>query len=221
MLFSRCQPSHLVTFSISSHHFRVLLLRLRLPLRPVMRTCSCGRPLDSFGHHRAVCSVAGVLGRRGFALESVGARICREAGARVSTSRPGFARTDARRLEIVAEGLPLFGGAQLAVDTTMVSAHHCDGTARAAHVVGVALTEARRRKERAYPELVGPRSRAKFVVLAGEVGQRWSVETTMFLRLAAARARCGSALLRRRAEQAWRMRWGAMLACASAHAFAA
>ena len=152
-----------------------------------------------------------------FALESVGARICREAGARVSTSRPGFARTDARRLEIVAEGLPLFGGAQLAVDTTMVSAHHCDGTARAAHVVGVALTEARRRKERAYPELVGPRSRAKLVVLAGEVGERWSAETTMFLRLAAARARCESALLRR-AEQAWRMRWGAILA-ASAHAF--
>ena len=192
-------------------------------LPPVMRTCPCGRPLDSFGHHRAACSVAGVLGRRGFALESVGARICREAGARVSTNV--FVRDldllapNARRLEIVAEGLPLFGGAQLAVDTTMVSAHHCDGTARAAPVVGVALTEARRRKERAYPELVGPRSRAKLVVLAGEVGERWSAETTMFLRLAAARARCESALLRR-AEQAWRMRWGAMLA-ASAHAFAA
>ena len=28
---------------------------------------------------------------------------------------------DSRRLEVVADGLPLFGGAQLAVDTTMVS----------------------------------------------------------------------------------------------------
>ena len=131
---------------------------------------------------------------------------------------------DARRLEIVAEGLPLHGGAQLAVDTTLVSAHHDDGTARpgAAHIDGAALVVARRRKGRAYPELVGPRSRAKLVVLAGEVGGRWSEETVTLLRLlAAARARSESALLRRRAEQAWRTRWGGMLACAAARAFVA
>ena len=75
------------TLRIESHLFRVLLLRrLRLPLPPVSRTCRCGRLLDPFGHHRAACSRAGVLGRRGFALESVGTRICREAGARVSTN---------------------------------------------------------------------------------------------------------------------------------------
>ena len=174
---------------------------------------------------------AGVLGRRGHVLESVGVRICREAGAPVSTNvfvcdldllAPNV--QDARRLEIVAEGLPLHGGAQLAVDTTLVSAHHCDGTARpgAAHIDGAALVVARCRKERAYPELVGPRSRAKMVVLAGEVGGRWSEETATLLRLlAAARGRSGSALLRRRAEQAWRMRWRGMLACAAARAFAA
>ena len=33
------------------------------------------------------------------------------------------------RLEVVADGLPLFGGAQIAVDTTLVSALHCDGSA--------------------------------------------------------------------------------------------
>ena len=117
---------------------------------------------------------------------------------------------DAKRLEIVAEGLPLYGGAQLAVDTSVVSAHHCDGTATpgAAHVDGAALVVAQRRKERAHPELVGPRSRAKLVA--------------MFLRLlAVACARSESALMRRRAEQAWRMRWGGMLACAAARAFAA
>ena len=27
-----------------------------------MRTCRCGRQLDMFGHHRAACAVAGVLG---------------------------------------------------------------------------------------------------------------------------------------------------------------
>ena len=53
---------------IDSQLFRVLLLRhLRLPLPPTSRTCRCGRLLDSFGHHRASCAQAGVLGRRGFA----------------------------------------------------------------------------------------------------------------------------------------------------------
>ena len=33
-----------------------------------------------------------------------------------------------RRIEIVADGLPLFGGAQLAVDVTLVSPLHCDGS---------------------------------------------------------------------------------------------
>ena len=46
----------------------------------------CGQPLDSRGHHRGACAHAGVLGRRGFPLESCAARICREAGARVSST---------------------------------------------------------------------------------------------------------------------------------------
>ena len=67
--------------------FRTLLLRrLRLPLPLTMRVCGCGRLLDAFGHHRSACAVSGVLGRRGFALESAMARICREAGARVTTN---------------------------------------------------------------------------------------------------------------------------------------
>ena len=65
--------------------FRVLLLRrLWLPIPPSDRNCRCGLPLDFRGHHRAACATAGVLGRRGFALESAAARVCREAGARVS-----------------------------------------------------------------------------------------------------------------------------------------
>ena len=215
MLVSRCQPSHRDALRISSHHFRVLLLRrLRFPFPLVMRTCRCGRPLDSFGHHCAACSVAGMLGRGGLALESASRRtflfetwIC------------------SHRMCMMAEGWKLWQIAChcLVVHSSHWTPHWCRRTIvrpRAAHVDGVALTEARRRKER--DELVGLRSRAKLVVLAGEVGGRLSAETTMFLRLlAAARARCESALLRRRAEQAWRMRWGAMLACAAARAFAA
>ena len=64
--------------------FRILLLRrLRLPLPLTARACRCGLPLDAFGHQRSACAVSRVLGRRGFAVESAAARICREAGARV------------------------------------------------------------------------------------------------------------------------------------------
>ena len=108
---------------------RVLLLRhLWLPLLPSSRNCRCGVPLNSSDNHRAVCAVAVVLGRMCFAVESATARVCREAGARVSLNvrvqdmdlvRPSAC--DNRRLEIVADGLPLFHGAQLAVDTTVVS----------------------------------------------------------------------------------------------------
>ena len=55
--------------------FRVLLLRrLWLSLPPSSRSCRCGRPLDVLGHHRAAGANVGVLGRRGFALESAAAR---------------------------------------------------------------------------------------------------------------------------------------------------
>ena len=67
--------------------FRVLLLRrLQMPLPPTVRNCRCGYFLDVFGPHRAACARAGVLGKRGFALESVTARVCREAGGRVTTN---------------------------------------------------------------------------------------------------------------------------------------
>ena len=88
--------------------FRVTLLRrLRLPLHLTVRSCRCGPPLHEFGHHRAACAqAAGVLSRRGWTLENVVARICREAGGRVSTNV--FMRDlDGRRLEVVVDGLQL------------------------------------------------------------------------------------------------------------------
>ena len=206
---------------IPPHLFRVLLLA-----DSAFRTCRCGRQLDSFGHHRAACAQSGLLARRGFAVENAVASVCREAGARVSTNvmvrdldllaPQAF---DGRRLEVVAEGLPLFGGMQLAIDATLVSPLHCDGTARpgAARIDGVALQVARRRKERTYPELVGPRTRSRLVVLAGEVGGRWSGETCTRL-LAKARARSEPSILRTRVELAWRLRWAALLACAAGRA---
>ena len=83
-----------------------------------------------------------------------------------------FNKLDGRRLEIIADGIPLWRGAQLAIDTTLVPSIRADGTARrhAAHRDGVALEEARRTKERKYPELVGNGGRARLVVVAAEVG---------------------------------------------------
>ena len=133
---------------IDSHLLRVLLLRrLRLPLPLSARQCRCGRPLDAFGHHHAACAGAGVLGRRGFPVESAGARICREAGGRV------VANAILRDFDLVAPNprdQRFFGGAQLAVDTTLVSPLHCDGSPHpgAANVDGAVLAVARRRKER-------------------------------------------------------------------------
>ena len=113
---------------------KLLLKRLRMPLLLSVRSCVCDRRLDLFGHHRAACSRAGVLSRRGFAVESAVEQICREAGARVSTNVMirvldiAGSNTDARRLEVVAERLSIFGGVQLALDASLVSNHHGDGT---------------------------------------------------------------------------------------------
>jgi len=113
---------------IDAQPFRILLLRrLRLALPPTALRCRCRRLLDPHGDHRAACANAGVLAKRSFPLESAMARVCREAGARVRTNvmvrdlNLGVARPDdARRIEVVADGLPLFHGAQLAVDATVV-----------------------------------------------------------------------------------------------------
>ena len=99
---------------------------------------------------------------------------------------------DSRRLEVVADGLPLFGGAQL--NTTLVCLLLCEGSQHsgAAERDGVALVAARR-KERTFPELMAPRSRARQVVLA-------TSEALIFLRfLAEAKASHEPHLMRCRA----------------------
>ena len=124
---------------------------------------------------------------------------------------------DGRRLEVVADGLSLWRGALLAIDTTLVSPLPRDGSAsrRAANHNRAALQRARRRKEATYP---GEGGRARLVVLAAAVGGRWSVE---FLSgLAKAKAQSAPLLLQDRVEAAWLRRWSATLACSAARSFA-
>ena len=213
--FSRCDPQP----------FRVLLLRrLWLQLPSSSRSWRCGRPLDSCGHHRAASAVAGVLSRK----ESAAVRVCREAGGRVSSNvrvqdmdLAAPDRLDNRRIEVVVDGLPLVPGAQLAVDTTLVSPLRRDGTPhpRCAEISGAALTAARRRKEATYPELHGRNGRTRLVVLGAEVGGRWSDESAAFDRhWAKAKARGEPPVLRGRAQQAWMHHWSSLLACSAAKA---
>ena len=76
------------------------------------------------------------------------------------------------------------------------------------------------RKQAKYAELLRSR-RCRLVVLALEVGGRWSEEALEFIRLLArAKVRSAPRLLRRSAQMAWTSRWMGLLAVAAHRAFA-
>ena len=208
-------------------HFRTLLLvRLMMPLHLDERFCKCGARLDALGRHRSACAKVGILAARGAPAEVCAARICREAGARVRENQllrdlnVEVPAGDTRKIEVIANGLSLWGGRQLAVDTTVVSALTGRGCARGA-TAGTALKEARRAKERRYPELVSA-DRCKLVVLGFEVAGRWSAEASDFLQLLARhKAQACPCLLRRSTAALFFQRWTGMLACSVQRAYAA
>ena len=97
-------------------------------------------PLAGVANHLILVAITGefVLTQGSWAavgfLWRVALPICREACARVSQNIRvqdldllPVPRVDNRRLEVVADGLPLFHGAQLDIDTTMVSVVRADG----------------------------------------------------------------------------------------------
>ena len=217
--------------TIVSAQFRVLLLRrLRLALALCPRTCRCGRSLDPLGYHRAACATSGVLPTRALPLEHALARVCREAGARVARNvrvadmNIDVPVSDARGIEVVCNGLPLWHGAQLAVDATLVSPLTRDGSPQSAADAqpGVSLARAAQRKRRhTYPELLRAH-RCRLVVFGLETGGRWSEEAATFLRLLAqARAASAPTAVRRATQAAWVHRWSGILSVAAQRAFAA
>ena len=93
----------------------------------------------------------------------------------------GVAAADERRIEVLASGLPCFGGAQVAVDITLRHFLTALGAARASADRGEELLAAARgEKERKYAELVSGR-RCKLIVLALSTGGRWSTEALGFV----------------------------------------
>jgi len=86
--------------------------------------------------------------------------------------------TDSRQLDIIAGGLSLYGGRTIVGDATLRSPLSGAGMPHgaAATVDGATFPAARRDKADAYPELVAESARHKFLVLASEVGGRFSEE---------------------------------------------
>ncbi len=83
--------------------------------------------------------------------------MCREGGALVHTNvfvrdlnLPRIRAQDGRRIEVIANGLPMHHGAQVAIDATIVSPVRADGlpVAGSAARGGGALGGARGREER-------------------------------------------------------------------------
>ena len=213
--------------TFSAEEFRTLLLvRLHLPLHLDARFCKCGELLDVYGHHRSACSRVGLLKPRGTPAEVCMARICREAGARVKENQllrdlnVVAQADDQRRIEVIANGLPFWGGKQVAIDTTVVSALTGQGVARGRRE-GQAIHEAEQDKRRRYLELLTG-TRCHFLVVAFEVAGRWSPSAVTSLRnLAWYKSLSVPRVLRRSTQLLFFQRWTALLACSIQRAYAA
>jgi len=110
-------------------------------------------------------------------LEHATARVCREAGDRVTMHTrlanlniPAIQRADDRTIEVIAHGLPLWHGSQFAIDTTLVSPLTSAGQPRRSggEYAAAALHTARQTKEKTYPAS----NRCRLVVLGLEVRGR-------------------------------------------------
>ena len=145
-------------YTVPPHLFRVLLLeRLRLPLPVTEAVCEgCHACLDVYGYHRAACSRTGRLKKRATPTERTLARIFCEAGARVRYNaflrdmNVGVPAADGRRIEVLAQDLPVFGGVQLAADITLRSVLTYNGEPHphAADVDGAMLVAIKKRRSR-------------------------------------------------------------------------
>ena len=216
-------------FRVEAALYRTLILeRLRLNLAVTEGRCECGDWVDSEGRHRAACPHSGRLRTRAVAPERTLARVVREAGANVRFNcllrdmNVAVRAEDERRIEVLASGLPLFHGAQLAVDITLRSALTSNGEPRpgSARVDGHVCERARADKETKYAELLAG-DRCRLVVVALETGSRWSSEAIQFVEsLASSRAREEQPTLVRPAFLAWRRRWARMISVSCARAFA-
>ncbi len=228
----RAIPSEPV-FQMNPIRFQVSMRRrLRWPLPLTTHECrgrACRGLHDDKGDHPASCPRSGLLKLRSRPIEKVWVRVLREGGARVRENlmlRDAGIQVDPadrRAIEIVVTGLPIEHGIPVAVDATMVSPLHADGTPhrQAAERPGVALQRGRRDKETTYPELLGS-SQLRLLTAGAETGGRLSHEAVRLLsELAAHKAASEPQALRAAAARAWRARWITMVSFVCQDALAA
>ena len=125
-----------------------------------------------------------------------------------------FNPLDGRRIEVIVDTWHSWRWTP-----QLVAPLHGDGRARrnTATTSGVALQAAHRAKETTHPELSGEGGRVRLVVLAAEVGGRWSQETVDFPNaLAKARAQESPQILQGRVRTPYVRRWKVILACSLA-----
>ena len=178
-------------FKLADNLFLLALRRrMFLPLPAARSSCtSCLAPLDEFGHHLLSCTRSGWLKRRATGLERAWVQVLSEAGANSQhrpllrdLAIPGVVDTDTRQLDIIAGGLPLFGGKTIIGDATLrspvsgVGTPHGGQEVNSANTDGYTFAKARRDKIDTYPELANATARHKFLVLGSEVGGRFSSE---------------------------------------------
>ena len=136
---------------------------------------------------------------------------------------PGMFFSDGRRIEVMATGLPLEGGVPLAIDATMVSSLHGDGSAwrHADDTAGCSTQRGEHDKDITYPELLQS-PHVRLLTLACETGGRWSRTCCRVVReLSWARARRAPRALQKATRQAFFSRWWSLLSCCQQDSFAA
>ena len=158
------------------------------------------------------------------------ARVLREAGGRVrekvflrDMAITSIDPLDGRHIEIVATGLPVARGIPIAVDATIVSPLHADGSAWAgtADTPEQSFGRAQRSKHQTYPELVD-NPVVKLLVVAAEVGGRLNRESRDLLKtLATFRAQSEPRVLQNQAARIWEQRWLILLGVGVQDALAA
>ena len=201
---------------ITPQPFRLLLCRrLHLPLPLSHPTCRCGRQLDVFGHPRAACPQAGVLGKSERSLSDLRRNTSLQGGRRSGRHEHVRARHGLGSNALDATQARDRGERSDIVARSPAGHRHDDGVSSQEGPDGQAKSCKPRwcRSGGGTPQGGShpPRTLRRERMVAHEW---WS-------KLARAKARSVPLILRCRAEQAWRLRWASILACSAAMAFAA
>ena len=177
-----------------------LFRRMRLLLHVSQAHCECGLLCDFQGRHRAACP------RLSPACAEAGATV--RFNAMLRDMNIAVAVTDHRAIKVLASGIALHHGIQLAVDIIRC-VRACPN---AATTNGAVLQAARAEKKvTKYAELLHG-DRCRLVVVGVKTGGRWSDEAMQFIaELAACMAREAPPVMRFSTFLVWQRRWTRMI----------